>query len=42
MIKLYLDMSDVIHTNKQTQWLTCKLSEVFVNTILFYDEKGSF
>ena len=46
MIKLYLQVSDVMHTNEQTEYVNCGLHAnfwiFFVNFILFYDEKESF
>ena len=44
-IKLYLDVSDVVHANKHANYDICDLHvnfQVFVNVILFYNEKGSF
>ena len=45
VIKLYLDVSDVVHANKHANYDICDLHvnfQVFVNVILFYNEKGSF
>ena len=44
-IKLYLDVSDVVHANEYAKYAICDLHvnfQVFVNVILFYNEKGSF
>ena len=44
-IKLYLDVSDVVHGNEYAKYAICDLHvnfQVFVNIILFYNEKGSF
>ena len=45
MIKLHLDVSDVIHVNKHTKYANCGLPVnfwgFFVDVVLFYDEKGS-
>ena len=42
MIKLYLDVSDVIHVNEHTKYANCSLhvNICFADVILFYDEKG--
>ena len=46
MIKMYLNISDVINENKHKTYANCGLHvnfwEFFVNVILYYDEKGSF
>ena len=44
-IKLYLDVSDVVHAIEHAKYAICDLHvnfQVFVNVILFYNEKGSF
>ena len=44
MIKLYLNISDVIHQNEHTKHANCGSHEnflkLFVNAILLYDEKA--
>ena len=49
IIKLYLDISDVIHGNEHTKYENCSLHtcglqtlDFFVDTILFFEEKGWF
>ena len=42
MIKLYLDVSEVIHVKEYAKYANCGLHvnlEFFVNAILFHDEK---
>ena len=45
MMKLYLDVSDIIHVKKHTKYANCGLPAnfwIFLFVILFYTEKDHF